>query len=102
MGDNELLPCPFCGATYEKEQDEFVYSADHERWCPLRGTAYGGYGMTVGDNEDEITAWNTRAERICHNTGEFKRLFTCSECGETEYEGSNPKYCPNCGARVVD
>lgn len=52
-------------------------------------------------------------ERTCHDTGEC-RWFCCSECGfgfsdiyvnkEREFgvDVSFPKYCPNCGAKVVD
>lgn len=59
--NSKLKPCPFCGASYDKDEDDFVYAADHKNWCPLRGMAYGGYGLTVGDTEEEIDAWNTRA-----------------------------------------
>ena len=63
--NNKLKPCPFCGASYDKDEDDFVYAADHENWCPLRGMAYGGYGLTVGNTEEEIDAWNTRSECTC-------------------------------------
>ena len=52
---------------------------------------------------------NARAERTCHNTHE-NRWFKCSACGYgftdlyAEDEGDineQPRYCPNCGAKVV-
>lgn len=107
MADNKLEPCPFCGATYEKENDDFVYSANHEKWCPLRGVAYGGYGLTVADTEDDITAWNKRAERTCYDDAEIEMIdgFLCSECGcclsEEPFYYGKLNYCPNCGAKVI-
>ena len=53
---------------------------------------------------------NVRAERTCHNTHE-NRWFKCSACGygftdlyaEDESDiNEQPRYCPNCGAKVVD
>lgn len=52
---------------------------------------------------------NARAERTCHNTHE-NRWFKCSACGYgftdlyAEDEGDineQPRYCPNCGAKVI-
>ena len=124
MTDNrttELLPCPFCGDSYEKDDEDYFYSANHKPWCPLRGTSYGGYGMTVADYDEDIAAWNTRAddykqaaeywqrmyertfaERTCRDTGENEWHFVCSACGyeQNGYECWN--YCPNCGARRDD
>ena len=103
--NNKLKPCPFCGASYDKDEDDFVYAADHENWCPLRGMAYGGYGLTVGDTEEEIDAWNTRAERTCRKVpGRMKygrRMPACSECG---YSLGDKRwfFCPKCGAKVVE
>lgn len=93
--------CPFCNAEYEKDEDDFVYAADHDEWCPLRGTAYGGYGLTVGDTEDEIAAWNQRAERTCKIIEDpYRPIFRCcSEC-YSHVEGSQ-NYFPSCGAKVV-
>lgn len=104
---NELKPCPLCGAAYEKDEDDFVYSADHESWCPLRGSAYGGYGLTVGDSEEEIAAWNRRAERTCRNLGKPKGSFLCSACGWGDFAPPGlplrgAKFCPECGAKVVE
>ena len=72
-----------------------------------------------------IEAWNRRAERTCRVEEDTKRASqtqlvvtkSCSECGhcfgaETHYERifeglvlneiELPRYCPNCGARVIE
>lgn len=45
-------------------------------------------------------------ERTCkmdvfcmHDEGDF--TFRCSECGKGYVEYEPPRYCPNCGAKVV-
>ena len=52
---------------------------------------------------------NARAERTCRNTHE-NRWFKCSACGygftdlyaEDESDiNEQPRYCPNCGAKVI-
>lgn len=54
-----------------------------------------------------ISAWNTRAERTCHEAMVDKYFRGCSECGYMwEYmyrigKCERPNYCPNCGARVI-
>lgn len=63
---------------------------------------------------EAIEAWNTRAERTCRRMPaddgavmvmrgglamEFP-YFECSECGA--YVMDNARYCPNCGAKVVE
>ena len=62
----------------------------------------------------DFESWNTRAERTCHMEQMPECQYddiACSECGvalwafsmDKEGEGvlSTPKYCPNCGAKVV-
>ena len=46
-------------------------------------------------------------ERTCkmdvfcmHDEGDF--TFRCSECGKGYVEYEPPRYCPNCGAKVVE
>jgi hypothetical protein len=64
--------------------------------------------------------WNTRAERTCHDLGGCDeagmQVFHCSECGCVlslfDVSGTNtlctnhiydyPRYCPICGAKVVE
>lgn len=60
--------------------------------------------------------WNRRAERTCHNADVASNSLTCSECGEITSEtlywvdidhecrtvmGKKPRFCSNCGAKVV-
>lgn len=59
---DELKPCPFCKCSYDKDDDDYFYSGNHKNWCPLRGTAYGGYGLTVPCWPDAIAAWNRRVD----------------------------------------
>lgn len=55
--------------------------------------------------EQAIESWNTRAEKTCHDTWDIEltgRLrFKCSECGAVSLD-ITPRYCPACGARVVE
>lgn len=110
---DELKPCPFCKCSYEKDIDDYFYSGNHKDWCPLRGTSYGGYGLTIPDYADTIAAWNTRAERTCAKlppitvqTCIVRRggcemefgYWRCGECQCENFEGA--RYCMNCGAKV--
>lgn len=115
----ELKPCPFCGG----EAHTFQTRWTNNRWytcCPSCETICGlpdGYDF-VGkyDTEAEAAeAWNIRAERTCFARPHYStRLDTfgtaigleCSECAYVlTQDPSGPilwRYCPNCGARVVD
>lgn len=72
----------------------------------MRFQFIGGFGHnidTVGREVREIEVDGVRfvPKRTCEDTYEVPRLFTCSACGETEYAGTYPNYCPWCGAKVV-
>lgn len=109
MTDNrttELLPCPFCGG--EAEPFNPFDNADGT-WCVLCSECASATGFEQTEAE-AIAAWNARAVRTCHNTHE-NRWFKCSACGygftdlyaEDESDiDEQPRYCPNCGAKVVD
>ena len=59
---------------------------------------------------------NRRAERTCRDTDHDTESITCSECGEITRDtlfwvdvdggktvkGHRPRFCSNCGAKVVD
>ena len=101
----ELKPCPFCGG----EANTFQTRWTNNRWytcCPSCETICGlpdGYDF-VGkyDTEAEAAeAWNTRAERTCHDEAKYPDFFVCSACHVTIGKWV-PRYCPNCGAKVVD
>lgn len=99
---NKLKPCPFCGG--EAKVSSVLIDDSCFVCCKYCGaTTYNMKDMRMYFNgaKDAIAAWNTRAERTCKDLKEFPHLFTCSACGETEYEGLRPNYCPDCGARVV-
>jgi len=102
---SELKECPFCGGEATiKHLDwfipgQFLYGAK----CSCCG-AESAVKSTEGE---AIAAWNTRAERTCKqiltdcNDGLMPPFVAhCSNCGD-EW-GYTPKYCPNCGAKVVD
>lgn len=59
---SELKPCPFCGCEYDKDEEDYYYSGEHEKWCPLgnQGNIYKS-NFLVGHSESEVEAWNTRA-----------------------------------------
>lgn len=109
----ELKPCPFCGgeATMfcDESTDTWNVLCDNVP-CPAEpGTAI------CFSEQEAIEAWNTRAERTCHvvphgyciaNGEETScRCWSCSECSYgwhiSDYDRQY-RYCPNCGAKVVE
>lgn len=114
---NELKPCPFCGG--EAHVVEGMYSSYQEgyavrcRHCALTLGASGRLGecyewsCCYETEAEAIEAWNTRAERTCHEVLVDKHWRGCSECSykwEFMYgigKCERPNYCPDCGARVV-
>ena len=64
---SKLKPCPFCGCEYSKDDDDYYYSGEHERSCPLWKE-----GLIVPDLKNAIESWNTRAEQTC----ELERLIS--------------------------
>lgn len=55
--------------------------------------------------EAAAAAWNRRAERTCHYVEETRggeTVWACSECGGLEPVCDDPKYCIDCGAKVVE
>lgn len=112
----ELRPCPFCGG----EAKEFTgEDAAPHRWtveCDACGAHVGS-----GTRHRARTKWNRRAERTCRpevcDDGAGAWGVYCSECGYRfagpygkrevpEHMATRrdimPRYCPDCGARVVD
>lgn len=105
---NELLNCPFCGgeATMHHQGGglgkQYWYVACHRMTCLM------DLETPLMDTEAEaIEAWNTRAERTCHDFGGEEGAnaegydFGCSACGFV-CDQPEPNYCPNCGARIVE
>ena len=115
---SELKPCPFCGC---EDIDEYEGDYGNGVYCMSCGAMMGEqihkhdfhYDGGRVSYEHARDAWNTRAERTCHDTGEC-RMFRCSECGfgindaylenEADYgiHLDFVNYCPSCGARVVE
>lgn len=125
-----LLPCPFCGGEVrlvyheaEPKSEECEYKDTdecddcyecgwHEEFWTIRHickTRYWNHWTFNFDSDfcdteaEAIAAWNTRAERTCKQ----ERLFnlTRRECDGEWYEWHGeepPKYCPTCGAKVVE
>lgn len=105
----ELKPCPFCGhaATIEVNDNNYVISCGG--LCDDVST-YSEMSYPMSE-EQAIRVWNHRAERTCRRvrefvpyknslTGEYREV--CSACGRALRARSVYRYCPNCGARVVD
>ena len=74
------------------------------------GTTYEELPKSIVITDDDIHGYVYVLERTCHDTGEC-RWFHCSKCGcglsdvylndETRFIEGFPRFCPNCGARVV-
>lgn len=117
---NELKPCPFCGNKYLWLED-----------IGIRGTArYYVICTTCGAKsnfektpEEAMKKWNERGEQTCSitdlNSGEVadyecrEHIKHCESChhdfgyvlynedGDT-WMDEQPRFCPNCGAKVVE
>lgn len=102
MGEN-LKPCPFCGG----EGSAYQVLDYPEKIGPRFSVICNGCGAsvtTIFQSEwTAIEAWNRRAERTCHYVYDKELCaWRCSECGGLEPVGCHVRYCPDCGARVVD
>ena len=111
--NEELKPCPFCGskARFVKVSDTMgsmkltAWKVQCSKcWCsPYPNNAHG-------DKHVVAQQWNTRAERTCENV-HLSSGFRCNECKTTwhtlmrdeagDWQKTNPKFCPNCGAKVT-
>ena len=103
MAGIKLLPCPFCGGEAELTGFE---APEYWVWCPNCKASTDAHT----GKQSAINAWNTRAERTCHDYnasarehGAYLFMWRCSNCGESyDTEMDKLNYCPNCGAKVVN
>lgn len=111
----KLRNCPFCGSEGKLRVadgilDDFTM---FYCYCP-NGKCIAGGTDWFRSREEAIEAWNTRAERTCKlektiskpSTMRNAMEYECSECGgltdsQIFDENDLPRYCVNCGARVV-
>lgn len=123
----ELRPCGFCGHDEARVivVDKVTDAGCEEATVPLYAAScpYCGARGPMALSEDEaVEAWNRRAGRTCHMVRDNLTDTTyCDVCGERFdqpwYLGAKPhgvdvlvyhveyrdaRYCPHCGARVVD
>lgn len=120
--------CPLCGSMsnlpWEHEEDCWIrmWLDQYEDWFT---NGFNGefdrdraleHKFDRHSNDDMLAAWNTRYKRTCEwsikKGGTFYDVYQCSACGY-EYAESrtdhgikvelcDAKFCPNCGAEVVD
>lgn len=109
----DLKPCPFCGG------EAVAMHIANFNWHSVMCDSCMAETMDYGTDEEAVAAWNTRAaddatqhthccpcgaERTCTPIDRFAvGVLDCDKCGLTLAfpDDSLPKYCPNCGARVV-
>lgn len=125
---DDLKPCPFCGGEVESK---FSMSTRSKIWCPECAVEMRAVeSHPVWHTDDFLrSAWNTRAAvtdeqfaRAVHDGRAWWPARTClmrpargggrycSECGVWVAPGAManaterlaPRYCPNCGAEVVE
>lgn len=58
----ELKPCPFCGCSYGKDPEDYIYAGDHANWCPLGSKGGVAGALVVPDISRYIEAWNRRVD----------------------------------------
>ena len=102
-----LKPCPFCGSE-AKMHAAFAHGVASRVGAYVECGSCGAWSKTHwGDGAQEKTAeaWNRRAERTCHDEAGSQQSFLCGGCGwfwNDQEDELGFRYCPNCGARVVD
>ena len=92
-----LLLCPFCGG-------EAIYGKS-EASGRVRAVCVDCLASTdwLAGTDEASAAWNSRAERTCRYVYDREICaWRCSECGGLEPVGDHVRYCPDCGARVLD
>lgn len=101
----KLKPCPFCGGECKVVKTSWGYCPQCQGkdadgiWCHMHVLPLPSYNTP----EEAAAAWNRRAWRTCHYIYDKEICaWRCSECGGLEPVGDHVRYCPDCGARVVE
>ena len=109
-----------CGVEYDGKTYEGVTFWNDDTNMAVASEDYGGKLWVSQSLTPEQAVEATLGRGTCHDTGEDKERFCCSECGSrshiaTEYRKfdeygnksehflfvGNPRFCPSCGRRVV-
>lgn len=99
---NELKPCPFCGGTNLKVSGgswKYVKCKDCDN-----GAHAPGQGST-GNEDDAISAWNTRNQRTCHYFPDEIQIAFDEDDNEIEtgeaYSDGCDYSCDKCGYTML-
>lgn len=102
----KLKPCPFCGGEPYMVDAEIDGRAHYIVKC---GACYCTTGVMEMSRSKAAEAWNRRAERTCHmlpdkmaSNAMCGPALRCDACGAAVPAAGTTRYCPNCGARVVE
>lgn len=107
---SSLKLCPFCGG--EAHVKEVVSACETLYTVGCSDSECMGYEtwLLKPTKEEAIAAWNRRAERTCSIGYEYDGVpffhpihvyeLTCGH--DVRLFEDVPRYCPYCGARVVD
>ena len=116
---SDLLFCPFCGGEAHMDIwlhpvgkrysvmcctcfcETYRYTTEAEAIAAWNTRVdYHGYDQAAIEAWESIKAWNSRAERTCHNVSTTNN-FRCSECDAADLDFDKPSYCHGCGCKVV-
>lgn len=104
---DKLLPCPFCGGETRMAHTTQLWEPRKSYWAKCSSCHMSGRHYQT--EAEAIAAWNTRAERTCRweypqGVNGWVGYMVCSSCGEKydETVTDTARYCPNCGARIVE
>lgn len=126
----EIIETSFSWKDGQCDSSVYVIGCEHYKVCRTRwkvdeyrrGYQYGLYDGINDTTVEKRQALDVDSERTCRNDMEHDDSFVCSECGchvrETQFGCSftetdgkrwfstsnehHLRYCPNCGARVVE
>ena len=112
--NNELKPCPFCGAQPTLLHPEHEGIDDYVIGCYNDCCGFSYERARSKNKQEVIDAWNARAvlpvQTCIFTYDEDLHYWECSECKGTIYFASDspnsPKdndyrYCPCCGRKII-